>query len=289
MKKIFSYIFFTSLLCVACSEDATLEDSRVPEQTQPAISLEQVTVQKYDASFVVNVSELGTPKAVETGILVSTQSEPVLANSEVIVLDSVQPITKVTITFLPSTTYYARAYAITSNNIFYSDIKSFTTDVHPLTEYVGKKVLTTYEYNVEDNIAVDVTFSLDPEDESVLYLSGLNSYAGVDLALGNIKIIIDKKNGTATIPAGQLIEESKYGNYQYTGVDPTTGKYLLEEDIIGTCKDGEIFIDYLVALITEGNNAGLPHFLMEGIQIGKASKSAGAKDGHHLLLTTKVN
>lgn len=268
MNKIVLSMLAATVLCTACSDDKILEDSRVPEKVQPAISLEQVTVQKYDASFVINVSEFGDPGILETGLLVSTQSEPTAENSQVIATDTVIATSKITETFSPSTTYYVRAYALTSNNIFYTEIKSFTTEDHPLSTYIGKKTLIAYEYNTEDDVIADIALSPDAEDESVLYLSGLGSYAGVELALGDIKMVVDKEAGTVTIPAGQKIAEKSYGTYQYANIDPATGNFLLKDDIVGTCKDGIIAIDYLVAVIIEGQNAGLPHLFMGGIQIG---------------------
>lgn len=268
MKKIILSMLAATVLCTACSDDKTLEDSRTPDRVQPAISLEQVTVQKYDASFVINVSEFGDPSVLETGLLVSTQSEPTAENSQVIATDTVIATSKITETFSPSTTYYVRAYALTSNNIFYTEIKSFTTEDHPLSAYIGKKTLTAYEYNTEGDVTANITLSPDTEDESVLYLSGLGSYAGVELALADIKMVFDKDAGTVTIPAGQKVAEKSYGTYQYANIDPVTGNFLLKDDIVGICKDGVISIDCLVAVIIEGQNAGLPHLFMEGIEIG---------------------
>ena len=274
MKKIISYLFFAAVLCTSCTDYGTLDDTRVPEVAKATVALNNVTVNKYDATFNVSVSAFGEPKAIEAGVVISTESEPTADNGIVLPNDTLVSEFELTSTFDPATTYQVRAYVISSNSVVYSDIKSFTTESHPLIEYIGKKTLSAYEYNTEGDVTVTVTLSPDADDETILYLNGLQSCAGVDVALGTMTIIIDKEAGTATIPAGQVVKEADYGNYQYAAVDPNTGKLLLTEDIVGTCKNGIIHFDYFAAVIIEGGNAGLTHLFMEDIQIGNALKSA---------------
>ena len=279
MKKIISCLFFAVALCTACTDYGTLEDTRVPDGAKPAVTLGDINVQKYDATFNVSVSSLGEPKAIEAGVIVSMESEPTMENGTVLPNDTLVSEFSITNTFVPGTTYQVRAYVISSNTVAYSEVKSFTTDSHPLAAYIGTKTLSAaYEYNVEDAIAITVKISNVEDNESELVVSGLSSTAGVDLALEPFTIVLDPATGVATIPAGQKVDEKNYGTYQFVGIDAASGSYDLKNDIVGTCKDGVIHFDALAAVIIAGGNAGLPHTDMEDIQIGntKRAKSVSA-------------
>ena len=89
-------------------------------------------------------------------------------------------------------------------------------------------------------------------------MTGLGSQQ-VSMALGTIKLVFDVENGTVTIPDGQVIAESKYGDYRYVKLDenfedPVAG------DIVGACADGVMEFESLAAMIVKGGNAGLFHW-----------------------------
>lgn len=239
--------FFTT----SCETDATLDGTRVPEVTAPTVSFE-VSVNKYDATFNVT-STAGNPEAIETGVMVSTEKQPNGDNSTVVVTNG----QAATATFAPGTTYYVCAYALTANKLVTSEVKSFTTAPHPLGAYVGNKVMTAGNLFSGSFEEFPVTITLDAEDETVAYMTGLGSQQ-VSMALGTIKLVFDVENGTVTIPDGQIIAEAKYGNYRYMKLDenqdPVAG------DIVGTCADGVMEFESLAALIVAGGNAGLFHW-----------------------------
>ena len=239
--------FFTT----SCETDATLDGTRVPEVTAPTVSFE-VSVNKYDATFNVT-STAGNPEAIETGVMVSTEKQPNGDNSTVVVTNGEAK----TATFAPGTTYYVCAYALTANKLVTSEVKSFTTASHPLGAYVGNKVMTAGNLFSSSYEEFPVTVTLDAEDETVAYMTGLGSQQ-VSMALGTIKLVFDVENGTVTIPNGQIIEEAKYGNYRYVkldeNIDPVAG------DIVGTCADGVMKFESLAAMIVAGGNSGLFHW-----------------------------
>lgn len=75
MKKLNIIVFLVcALINTACENDDTLNDTRVPDITAPSVSLSSVTVNKYDATFVINVSETGNPAIREYGVLVSSEA-----------------------------------------------------------------------------------------------------------------------------------------------------------------------------------------------------------------------
>ena len=239
--------FFTT----SCETDATLDGTRVPEVTAPTVSFE-VSVNKYDATFNVT-STAGNPEAIETGVMVSTEKQPNGDNSTVVVTNGEAK----TATFAPGTTYYVCAYALTANKLVTSEVKSFTTASHPLGAYVGNKVMTAGNLFSSSYEEFPVTVTLDAEDETVAYMTGLGSQQ-VSMALGTIKLVFDVENGTVTIPNGQIIEEAKYGNYRYVKLDENTDP--IAGDIVGTCADGVMKFESLAAMIVAGGNSGLFHW-----------------------------
>lgn len=86
----------------------------------------------------------------------------------------------------------------------------------------------------------------------------------MQLQLANIKLIFDLEAGTVTIPNGQIVAESKYGNYSYVAInqnEPVVG------DIVGVIESGNIQFDALAAMIVAGGNAGLFHWAYGDITI----------------------
>lgn len=260
MKK-FSIIALAAcaLFTTSCENDSTLEESRVAEITAPTVSFE-VSVNKYDATFNLT-STAGNPETIETGIMVSTESQPTTANSTILAVDESGTITE---TFNPGTTYYACAYALTSNRLVTSEVKSFTTDTHPLGAFLGKKTLGGLNLFTGAEDAIAVTISPDPVDENVAYLSGLGSEQ-VALPLGSIKLVFDLENNTVTIPNGQIVAEANYGAYRYVIMDEETNP--LAGDNVGIIENGVINFETLAAMIVEGGNAGLFHWAFFYISI----------------------
>jgi hypothetical protein len=260
MKK---FSIFALLACAlfttSCESDSTLDETRVADGTAPTVAFE-VSVNKYDATFNMTTND-GTPSAREFGIMVSTEAQPTAANS--IVLPAEESNT-ITYGFNPGTTYYACAYALTANKLVTSDIKSFTTDSHPLAAFLGKKTLSSYNLLLEDEVSIPVTLTNDPNDETVAYLNGLASNQ-VSMALGAVKLVFDLENNTVTIPNGQVVAESKYGDYRYVKLSPAGQGQA--GDIVGAIVDGAIQFETLGAMIVAGSNGGLFHWVCAEIEI----------------------
>ena len=87
----------------------------------------------------------------------------------------------------------------------------------------------------------------------------------MQLQLADVKLIFDLEAGTVTIPDGQIVAESKYGNYRYVAInqsgEPTVG------DIVGVIESGNIQFDALAAMIVAGGDAGLFHWAYGDITI----------------------
>ena len=268
MKKL---NIIVSLVCAlintACENDDTLNDTRVPDITAPSVSLSSVTVNKYDATFVINVSETGNPAIREYGVLVSSEAQPTSTNSTVLVANGSETSANLVASFAPGATYYACAYALTANKFITSEVKQFETASHRLSAFLGSKTLSGYNLLNEGTASISVTITPDPDDadEKTAYLSGLSSDAGVQLQLADVKLIFDLEAGTVTIPDGQIVAESKYGNYRYVAInqsgEPTVG------DIVGVIESGNIQFDALAAMIVAGGNAGLFHWAYGDITI----------------------
>lgn len=256
-------ILAASLLAIntACETDATLDETRVAEVAAPSISLQSVTVNKYTASFTIDLNEKGTPEAYECGVLISTEAQPDLNNSTIVAADMAEKQATVQATLAPGITYYACAYALTTNQLAKSEVKAFTTESHYLGDFLGKKTLNGYNLSIEGSpvVPVNVEIVADEQDEKTAYLTGLSSFAGVTLPLEPVKMIFDLENGTVTIPDNQVINEPNYGPYQYCMMDPNTGQ-LYSGDNVGSIQGKTINFESLVALIVEGGNAGVPHF-----------------------------
>lgn len=269
MKKIYAFMLMAGLAFfnAACESDATLDETRLADVTAPSVSLDNVTVNKFDASFTVTLSEKGNPEAREVGVFVSTESQPDMNNSTVLASsDMTEPTTTLTGTFTPGTTFYVCAYVLTANQLLTSEVQSFTTDSHYLGAFLGSKSFIGTDFYTGDNSPIAVTITADEEDETIGYLSGLGSTAGVTLPLEPIKMKFDIEAGTVTIPDGQIINEPNYGPYRYCMRDLSTGDFL-SGDNVGIIEDGVIRFETLSALIIEGQNAGLDHITYANITI----------------------
>lgn len=261
-------ILAASLLAIntACETDATLDETRVAEVAAPSISLQSVTVDKYTASFTIDLSEKGTPEAYEYGVLISTEAQPDLNNSTIVAADMSESQATIQATLAPGNTYYVCAYALTANQLARSEVKTFTTESHYLGDFLGKRTLSGYNFNLEGTLPINVEIIADEQDEKTAYLKGLSSFAGVTLPLEPVKMIFDLENGTVTIPDNQVINEPKYGAYQYCMMDPNTGQ-LYFGDNVGTIQGKTINFESLIALIVDGGNAGVAHFAYTEVTI----------------------
>lgn len=260
MKKIYAFMLMAGLMIFnsACESDATLDETRVVDVTSPSVLLDNVTVDKFNASFTVTLSEKGNPEAREYGVLVSTENQPDLLNSTVLVADLAESTATVSGAFAPGTTYYVCAYALTANQIQTSEVQTFTTESHYLGSFLGTKSFIGTDVYTGDNSPITVTITADETDETIGYLSGLSSTAGVTLALEPIKMKFDIEAGTVTIPDGQIVNEPNYGPYRYCMRNLTTGDFVFGDNV-GIIEDGTIRFGTLSALIIEGQNAGLDH------------------------------
>lgn len=266
MKKISIIAFLAcAFINTACENDDTLNETRLPDVTPASVSLSSVTVNKYDATFVVNVNEIGNPAIREYGILVSTEAQPTIANSTIMVAEGNESSATLVGSFSPGTTYYACAYALTANKMEVSGVESFETAPHKLGAFLGSKTLSGLNLHAGGTTSIAVTIAPDEEDESIAYLSGLSSNAGVQLALGKIKLVFDLEAGTVTIPAEQIVQEGQYGNYLYGGIDANNQPVI--DAVVGTISDGVISFNSLCAVIVAGGNAGLFHWAYKNITI----------------------
>lgn len=262
MKKIYAILLMGSLLLLnaACESDATLDGTRPTVVESPSVSLANVTLDKYTATFEVSLNKTGNPATREYGVLISSEKQPDLENSTIIAADMAESTATLSTTLSPSTTYYVCAYALTAAELKTSEVESFTTESHYLGTILGTKVLNGYNYHADAEYPITVTFTADEEDETIAYMSGLTSFAGVTLDLAPVKMVFDLEAGTVTIPNGQLVNEPNYGPYQYCIIDPSNFSIILGDNV-GTVTDGIISFTSLAACILEGMNAGLPHFL----------------------------
>lgn len=266
MKKLSLIALLACVLTnIACENDDTLNETRVPDVMAPSVSLSNISVNKYDATFAVKLEETGNPVVREYGVLVSSDPQPTITNSEILVANADETSVTLTRTFSPGTTYYACAYALTANKIVTSEVKQFETEAHQLGAFLGSKTLSGFNLHAGDVTSITVTISPDENDENIAYLSGLSSNAGVQLELGTIKLFFDLDAGTVTIPDGQIIPEAKYGNYRYVAMDEETNP--IPGDIVGIVEEGSVYFDTLAAVIVAGGNAGLFHWAYANISI----------------------
>lgn len=239
------------LFATSCSNDATLDETRVADVTAPTVDFE-VSVAKSEATFTLT-STAGNPAAREVGVMVSTEAQPTVENSTAFAADE----NGVVVASLDAgTTYYAVAYALTANQLVTSEVKTFATEAHPLGAYIGKKSFVAGNLFQDAYTTTAVTITPDENDETVAYLTGIGSEQ-VSLALGTIVLKFDVANNTVTIPNGQIIEEPKYGNYRWVALDEEYNGAA--GDIVGTLEDGQIKLPCLAAMIVAGGNAGLFH------------------------------
>ena len=68
----------------------------------------------------------------------------------------------------------------------------------------------------------------------------------------------DVENNEVVIPNGQVIPESKYGNYRWVVLDQTVNPVV--GDNVGVAEDGVISFESLAAMIVAGGNSGLFHW-----------------------------
>ena len=78
-------------------------------------------------------------------------------------------------------------------------------------------------------------------------------------------LVFDLENNTVTIPNGQVVAESKYGDYRYVKLSPAGQGQA--GDIGGAIVDGAMQFETLGAMIVDGGNAGLFHWVCAEIEI----------------------
>ena len=247
------------LFATSCSNDATLDETRVADVTAPTVDFE-VSVAKSEATFTLT-STAGNPAAREVGVMVSTEAQPTVENSAAFAADENGVVVA---TLDAGTTYYAVAYALTANQLVTSEVKTFATEPHPLGAYIGKKTMSAGCYILEDYTKYNITITPDENDETVAYLNGILS-SQVGMNLGDIKMVFDVANNTVTIPANQVTAEPKYGDFCWVQYDEEGA--TIPGDIVGTLENGVIKFNSLAAEIVAGGNAGLCHVDLIEIEI----------------------
>ena len=228
-----------ALFTTSCGNEPTLDETRVADVEAPTVAISELSVKKADVAFTLT-STAGTPAAREIGVMVSTEAQPTAENSEAFAADAEG---KVAVSLAPGTKYYAVAYALTANKLVTGEVKSFETESHPLGAFLGAKNFIGGNLFQEAYTETPITIVADETDETVADLTGLQSE---QVALG-----------VGTIPEGQIIAESKYGDFQYVGLDDETNP--ITGDIVGTIEDGKIKFPALAVLIVKGGYAGLFH------------------------------
>ena len=241
-----------ALFTTSCGNEPTLDETRVADVEAPTVAISELSVKKADVAFTLT-STAGNPAAREIGVMVSTEAQPTAENSEAFAADAEG---KVAVSLAPGTKYYAVAYALTANKLVTGEVKSFETESHPLGAFLGAKNFIGGNLLQEAYTETPITIVADETDETVAYLTGLQSEQ-VALGLGTVKLVFDVANNKVTIPEGQIIAESKYGDFQYVGLDDETNP--ITGDIVGTIEDGKIKFPALAVLIVKGGNAGLFH------------------------------
>ncbi len=271
MKKIFySALLLCGVVVSSCTQDyGTLEETFPTDMAPNQKVAMTVEADKFSASFDAVI--LGLEKSViEVGVELSTTKSFDCGTNTYYPNDTIVSEFAIDVDKLePSTTYYARAYCAKTGGAAYSEAVSFATPDHPLGAVMGDLVMSTYDLNVGDAMEYKVSIAADPEDQSVGYMTGLGSTAGVELALGKIKMVFDFEAKTVTIPQGQIIEEGQYGNYLWCSLDPNYEFFVTDQDIVGTYVDGVIEFASLSALIVEGGNEGVAHTVLADIVIKK--------------------
>lgn len=267
MKKfsIIALMAACTLLICSCETDDTLDETRPVDVEAPSVTLTDVSVSKYDATFSITLANAGNPAVREYGVMISQEAQPTAENSTILPADPASATASLTQSFSPGTTYYACAYALTVNRLVTSEVKTFTTASHPLISFIGQKTLSGLNLHAGGQDSFTVTLQPDNEDERILYMTGLSSNAGVDLALGTIRLVVDLANNQVIIPDGQIITENNYGAYRYMGMDAETNPQA--GDIVGVAADGQLRFNSLAAVIVQGGNAGLFHWAYFNITI----------------------
>jgi|GEM_PF-6188871 S-layer homology domain. len=97
-----------------------------------SLTIDNADVTENSAAAAYEVKSLDLDQYTESGIAVSTSINPTISDSVYSAAVQTAGEQEITLTgLLPSTTYYARAYAVTDRDTRYSENVSFTTDADP--------------------------------------------------------------------------------------------------------------------------------------------------------------
>lgn len=119
-------------LTISCSKDEIITDPPINPPLMPAVSTKGVTsITHNSASSGGTVTTNGGSAITQSGICWSTNANPHLANYSTSQGPNETTFTSAMVELSPSTTYFMRAYVITSAGIGYGGIHSFTTQPAP--------------------------------------------------------------------------------------------------------------------------------------------------------------
>lgn len=134
-KSIGLALFAMSLLfslTISCSKDEIITDPPINEPLMPTVTSKAVSsITHNSASSGGTVTSNGGAAINESGVCWSTNANPHLANYSTSQGPNETTYNSAMVGLSPSTTYYVRAYVITSAGIGYGGIISFTTPPAP--------------------------------------------------------------------------------------------------------------------------------------------------------------
>ena len=139
MKKLAISLFCVlGLVATSCDDDRTLDDTRLQETEKPTLTLNEVTMEdSYTVTMSATLNTVGDPNVFEFGFIISPEENPTVENSTYVVADSVAAnmTLEKTISIYTGGKLNARAYALTTAGITYSETTSLDMKRHPLYDW----------------------------------------------------------------------------------------------------------------------------------------------------------
>lgn len=271
MKKLAISLFCVlGLVATSCDDDRTLDDTRLQETEKPTLTLNEVTMEdSYTVTMSATLNTVGDPNVFEFGFIISPEENPTVENSTYVVADSVAAnmTLEKTISIYTGGKLNARAYALTTAGITYSETTSLDMKRHPLYDWQGNYTATGMNLFLNGEYEeFPMVATIDPVDETKLSLSGFMSQQIDGMPLAPLDIYVDTESGTGVVKANTLINEPNYGSYIWVYTD---GNNLNGGDIPVYLSDGEIYIEGIAAAAIEGLLQGYQHILYLDLSIVK--------------------
>lgn len=261
MKKLAISLFCVlGLVATSCDDDRTLDDTRLQETEKPTLTLNEVTMEdSYTVTMSATLNTVGDPNVFEFGFIISPEENPTVENSTYIVADSVAAnmTLEKTISIYTGGKLNARAYALTTAGITYSETTSLDMKRHPLYDWQGNYTANGGNLFLGEYEEFPMVATIDSADETKLSLSGFMSQQIDGMPLAPLDIYVDTESGTGVIKANTIINEPNYGDYMWVYTDASGKPY--GGDIPVYLSNGEIYIEGLGALGMNGALSGYFH------------------------------